>query len=253
MLAGDAAGNLENLVPPGGVRMLDLDAILLEFEQDLQLTKSSRVPPLPARQTHRPAPPSIPAWRKALAPLFAAPAQTLEMRYAPRNRWPAGAELLYMLQQPNSANSGDLALVLYVREPRKDGGWKKPQMLHMSRHQIVELPLSEDREIIAQLAGTSPAYYSDLHEIPNQLCLAQPLAQMLAPRILATGRCFLFNSANQIGNAPLHWDDGPAWKHHKKGTHENDSRPYFLATHAHQPSRIHVLHFSVACTGPNIA
>jgi hypothetical protein len=77
---------------------------------------------------------------------------------------------------------------------------------------MVELPLVEDREIVAQLAGTLPAYSSDLHEVPNQLRLTQPLAQMLVPRILATGRCHLFDNVNEITGTALQWDEGPAWE-----------------------------------------
>jgi hypothetical protein len=212
VLTGDASGHLQNLVPPGGVRTLDVDSILIEFEEELRLEKRSKETPTAIRQPHRSAPPPVPAWRKALDPLFVAPPPRYEARYAPRNHWPVGAELLYILQRPGSANSGDLSLALYVREPRKAGGWKKPQMLRMSRGQMVELPLAEDREIVAQLAGTLPAHYSDLHEVPNQLRLTQPLAQMLVPRILATGRCHLFDNVNEITGAALQWDDGPAWE-----------------------------------------
>lgn len=212
VLTGDASGHLQNLVPPGGVRTLDVDSILIEFEEELRLEKHSKEIPATNKPKHRPAPPPVPAWRKALDPLFVAPPPRYEARYAPRNHWPVGAELLYILQRPGSANSGDLSLALYVREPRKAGGWKKPQMLRMSRGQMVELPLIEDREIVAQLAGTPPADYSDLHEVPNQLRLTQPLAQMLVPRILATGRCHLFDNVNEITGAALQWDDGPAWE-----------------------------------------
>jgi hypothetical protein len=213
VLAGDAAGHLQNLVPPGGVRTLDVDSILLEFEDELRLEKRVGAEPITVARAHlRPAPPPVPAWRKALDPLFVEPTPRFESRYVLRNHWPVGAELLYILNRPGSANSDDLSLALYVREPRKAGGWKKPQMLRMSRCQIVELPLVEDREIVAQLAGTPPAYYSDLHEITNQLRLAQPLAQMLVPRILATGRSYLFDNVNEITGAPLQWDDGPAWE-----------------------------------------
>jgi len=212
VLAGDAAGHLQNLVPPGGVRTLDVDSILLEFEDEMRLERNSQAKPAIIQPTHRPAPPPVPAWRKALDPLFVAPAPRFEARYMPRNHWLVGAELLYILNRPGNANSDDLSLALYVREPRKAGGWKKPQMLRMSRGQIVELPLVEDREIVAQLAGTPPAYYSDLYEIPNQLRLTQPLAQLLVPRILATCRCYLFDNVNEITGAPLQWDDGPAWE-----------------------------------------
>lgn len=212
LLAGDAAGYLQNLVPPGGVRRLDVDSILLEFEEEAGLERRGKETPAAIRQEPRPAPPPIPAWRKALDPLFVEPKPHFESRYAPRNSWSNGAELLYILNRPGSANSDDLALALYLREPRKAGGWKKPQLLRMRRGQMVELPLPEDREIVAQLAGTLPAYYSELYEVPNQLRLAQPLAQMLMPRILATGRCYLLDNLNEITSAPLRWDDGPAWE-----------------------------------------
>ncbi len=218
VLAGDAAGHLQSLVPPDGVRALDVDSILLEFEEELRLENRKQSAPklsVPAQSLPappRPAPPPVPAWRKALDPLFAPPPPQFESYYAPRNPWPAGAELLYMLNRPGSASSDDLSLALYVREPRKTGGWKKLQILRMRRGQMVDLPLVEDREIVAQLAGTSPVHYSDLHEIPNQVRLAQPLAQTLVPRILATGRCYLFDNVHEITDAPLRWEDGPAWE-----------------------------------------
>lgn len=211
LLTGDAAGHLQNLVPPGGVHTLDVDALLLELEEELRQEESAAAPPIAKSQRSlRPTPPPIPAWRKALDPLFAAPAPRFESRYAPRNHWPVGSDLLYILNRPGNTNSDDLSLSLYVREPRKAGGWKKLQLLRMSRAQMVELPLAEDREILALLAGTAPPYYSDLHEIPNQMRLSQPLADMVMPRILQTGRCYLFDNANEISGAPLRWDDGPA-------------------------------------------
>jgi hypothetical protein len=212
VLTGDQAGHLQNLVPPGGVHTLDVESILLEFEEELRLEQRNGAKPVAFVHTHRPAAPPIPAWSKALDQLFDAPAPRFETLYAPRNHWPEGSELAYILERPSGPLAEDLTLALCTRQLRKAGGWRKPQKLRLNRKQIAELPLNEDREIVALLTGGSHTYQSDLYELPNPLRVPQPLAQLLLPRILGTGRCYLFETVNEISGAPLAWDDEPAWE-----------------------------------------
>jgi len=49
---------------------LDVDSILLEYEEEMRLVQHSNAAPAVIERTQRPVPPSIPAWRRALDPLF---------------------------------------------------------------------------------------------------------------------------------------------------------------------------------------
>ena len=200
VLAGDQAGHLKNLVPSGGVHSLDVNSVMHEFAEEFRLKKlTASTPP-------------IPAWRKALDPVFKAPASRFLPGYVRHYHWPPGAELIYILQRPGGTATDDLYLGLNIREPRKTDGWRRPQALRMSRSQLVDLPSAEDREIVAQLAGSPASYQSEFYELPNQLRLQQPLAQMLLPRILATGRCYYVENPKEISMTPLGWDEGPPWE-----------------------------------------
>ncbi len=212
LVAGDQAGYLQNLVPPSGVRVLDVDSILLEYQEALRLEKRGSAEPAKLKHTQRPSVPDIPAWRKAFDPLFAASASQANVPHQSHNTWPAGSELLYILQVPSGFAASDLSLSLCLREPRKAGGWKKLQPLRLRRSQLGSVPQEEDCELLALLSGSLPSYQSDYYELPSQLRLQQPLARILMPRILATSRCYLAEATNELSAPPLAWDDGPAWE-----------------------------------------
>ncbi len=215
LLAGDAAGTLQNLVPPGGVYSLDVDALLLDLEEEQRNEGGKDAGPLAFALSYRrrsSAPSPLPAWRKALDPLLQPSGPEIEVRFAPRSRWPVGSEVMYVLQRPYAQESEDPTLALFTREPCKAGGWKAPKRLRLMRGQIAELPIEEDRELLALLAGSANTYQSDLHELQNPLRLPRQLAQMLLPRILRTGRCFLSDPGKEMGDAPLVWSDGTAWE-----------------------------------------
>lgn len=133
-----------------------------------------------------------------------------ESRYPSTLRLEEGSELIYLLRTPASPETADLSITLALRAPRKTGGWKTPHVLRMQRAQIAALPNGEDRELVAMLGGGANDYGA--YEIPSPCVVPAPLAQILIPRILGSGRCYRSDASGKVEDTPLGWDDGPAWE-----------------------------------------
>lgn len=213
VLAAQQATHLTDLVPSSGIRELDVDSILLEFEGDLDLEAARQsVSPTSPRQISpppRPAPPPVPLWKQKLEPLLGTP----ELQYSSGLRLEDGAEVVYLLRTPAGPEEADVSLIVAERGPRKTGDWKVPRPLRIRREQIPALPNAEDRELVAILAGGGSSYgYNSYYEIPSPCVLPGFLAQFVMPRILRSGRCFRTDAAGKPLDTPLAWDDGPAWE-----------------------------------------
>src|SRR4029079_17977649 len=75
-----------------------------------------------------------------------------------------------------------------------------------------------DRAVLALLSGAMQGdpwaswYYTQHQEVPSQPWIPDEMAQEVARRLCATGRCHFRTSASQIEEPPLTWDDGPPWE-----------------------------------------
>ena len=206
LLAGDGAGHLTGLVPDGGVSALDVSSILLDLVNEPGFETGPKFAPKGIPQKPRQEPPEIPLWRQKLDPLFNA--REFHDRYS--FRLEEGTEVVYLLDEPAVPEADDLSITLAVRAPRKAGGWKAPYPLRIRRTQIGELPDAKDRELMAMLGGGANSYGA--YEIPSPCVVPGPLAQILIPRIMGSGRCYLSNTLGKVEGPPLAWDDGSAWE-----------------------------------------
>jgi superfamily II DNA or RNA helicase len=130
----------------------------------------------------------------------------------PQISWPASREILYIIENARRSTGGTLALQIDFREPRKNGGWKKPRPLSLSHEMLADLPDSADREILTRLIGVPREtwYYGPYESIYR----FQPEGrefEALLPAMSRTGR--LYYRSPQIEEIkPLTWDDAGPWE-----------------------------------------
>ncbi len=139
---------------------------------------------------------------------------------APRGAWPAGRELLYIVDVATTLAQGELSLEVAYRQRKQNGEWSKPIVHGIPQSQLSHLPDPEDRQILSLLLGArreTPytygySYYSNYDTTPTRHRLTHPLQEALLPHLCQTGRCFLRVSADAPELRPLRWDDGAAWQ-----------------------------------------
>jgi superfamily II DNA or RNA helicase len=145
--------------------------------------------------------------------------------------WPADRQILYVIDVPGSVRQGALIIDLLAREPKRAGGWKKPNPPRLDHGTVDRLPDPADRHIIGMLTSTSgyhdwmsPGAYGMLSTSYRVL---HPLSATLMPLIAGSGRAVL--QLDIIGKEllPLAWDAGGAWQLHLS-LRRQDSGKYAL-------------------------
>jgi superfamily II DNA or RNA helicase len=163
--------------------------------------------------------PRPPGWKKQLQSL-SEPA-TPAFGGMRRDDWPAGRELLYIVDvAATTTNQTGLSLEVAYRERKRDGEWGKPKSLRLSQRQVAQLPDPADRQAVAFLAGARSDYgsyyggysYSDYDSAPSRYTLTGPMLDSLVPLVCRTGHCVLRLSREDPELHPLAWDDGPPWE-----------------------------------------
>ena len=128
--------------------------------------------------------------------------------------WPITKEVVYVVDVSATLEGKGLVIETMFREPKKDGGWKKPSSFSTSPETVNKLPDPVDREIVALLAGTQSVrsyYYST--DSSSKRYLSESHAGALLPRMCRSGRCFLRRSGAPAADIePLQWDDGGPWQ-----------------------------------------
>jgi SNF2-related domain/Helicase conserved C-terminal domain/Bacterial SNF2 helicase associated/SWIM zinc finger len=137
-----------------------------------------------------------------------------------RDAWPAGRQIVYILDVPQTLTGQGLTLDVSHRQVKKDGEWSKPKSQRISLKQIAKLPDADDRHILALLVGAKeqdPYYgysysgYASHESAPCRYRLAAATQDAVVPPMCRTCRCFLRAS----DDAPLQvltWEDGPPWE-----------------------------------------
>jgi superfamily II DNA or RNA helicase len=181
-----------------------------EFELDYTdefLPQRTKVHPI-----RPPAPPPPPAWRRQLDELVRQAPQS----GSPGPEFPAKRQILYVVEAGANQNTGQLVIALFSRDRKANGEFTRPALLNLKRGQLAQLPMAEDREIIATLAGSKQYYGWDLSDayepVPTQCVPSPPLATRLIQTAIQTGRCFLRSSRDSDELNPLSWDDGEPWR-----------------------------------------
>jgi hypothetical protein len=123
--------------------------------------------------------------------------------------WPAGKQIIYILDMAETTRNGAVIMQLASRERKQNGEWRKPKPVTINHNQIQALPDAADRQIAAVLAGAQDHYYSNHYNygrISPQLQLPKNMQDVALPMMLATGRCFLRQSGGEVEAEPLKWD-----------------------------------------------
>jgi hypothetical protein len=134
---------------------IDPEEVLKELEESGLVP-----PPLADPLQAAPPPPKVPAWQKKIAEVFNYGGRAMQ-----GSEWPAKRQILYFVDVLKSSTAGYLVLTIETRDRKLDGSWSRNNELNLKHHQIADLPLAEDREILAALAGTRQYYswsYSDI-------------------------------------------------------------------------------------------
>ncbi len=141
---------------------------------------------------------------------------------APHEEWPAGREILYVVDVDRSRQDGALHVELAHRTPKKDSDWSKPKFQRVPHGLIPRLPDPADRQILGLLTGTRDdygSYYGGYYgggyyydSSPGRYRLSQEALEMLVPLMVRTGRGRLRMSANGGELHPLAWDEREPWE-----------------------------------------
>jgi hypothetical protein len=176
----------------------------------------------------------IASWKKRLAGLRG----EMQREEAPGNEaWPAGREILYVVDVAESLESHRLTIEVAYRQRKKDGDWSKPKTQRIPREQIDKLPDPEDRRLLALLVGAReerPYYYGYSYSYPyydSAACryrLTEPMLETLVPSICRTGRCLLRRSSQDPELSPLHWDEGEPWEFWLRLTRDGSGQHYLV-------------------------
>jgi len=152
-------------------------------------------------------PPVAPTWRHHLK------AMSLRLNYRPESDgWPAGREILYILDIGNKMADRTLAIQVSARERKKNGGWKKCKPLSLSYELLPLLPDAADREILTRLMGVKrETWYHGSYESVSRFQPGGHDLHGLLPMIARTGR-LCFQTPEQDEMVFLDWDDGGCWE-----------------------------------------
>ena len=133
-----------------------------------------------------------------------------------QREWPAKRHVFYVIDLAQSIAVGQAVVTVFYRDLKMNGEFNRMTELKLERHQIVTLPLAEDREILSAIGGGSSfygglgaAYYGP---IAASSTISHPLAAALIPVMVRSGRCFLRdrNSVEQL--SVLRWDGDGDWQ-----------------------------------------
>lgn len=132
-----------------------------------------------------------------------------------QREWPAKRHIFYVIDLDGSAATGYAVVSHFYRDLKLNGEYGRTTDLKLDPHQIPTLPLAEDREILSAIAGGIShygglgAFYGPISSSSN---IPSPLAEVLIPMMVRTGRCFLRDHTNVEQLSILRWDADGDWK-----------------------------------------
>ena len=127
--------------------------------------------------------------------------------------------VLYVLDGPETRESGDLTLRTFVQKLTRTGRWGSPKPRRVRSERISELVDTLDRRLWSLLSPTaedSPrrywSYYDRQRESDNSVALSVDVAEVLFPILVETGRFFFSDSERLEEWRELSFDtDDRAW------------------------------------------
>ncbi len=190
----------------------------MSFSGVKQLLASSPYPKLdPAMKIVPVRKEKTPPWKQMLKS-FGAAVRGPELDAPPGEIWPAGREVVYIIDREETLKGKGLVVDIAQREKKANGEWCKPKKVGISQSNVRLLPDERDRVVLAMLTGgqTSAYGYGDYYDSgrdSSSYRLSTPLAQAAVPLMAGTGRCFVdVGIGGQILLEPLAWGQDAAWE-----------------------------------------
>jgi superfamily II DNA or RNA helicase len=123
--------------------------------------------------------------------------------------WPPGREILYLIACTGHGIGVDLSIQVEVRDPKKNGEWKKPRPLSFSHDILSQLPDPIDRDILSRFIGVKREtwYYGPYESIYSFVPRRDDLYSIF-PIISQTGRLY-FRPPQTADIHPVRWDSAP--------------------------------------------
>ena len=153
-----------------------------------------------------------PAWKQQFSLLTNTIREHLSVK---PNEWPAGREIIYMIDPQASQTSGRLTLEIGYRERKMNGEWGKAKSQRIPVSEIPTIKDEADRRILSILSGAKEfySYYSySFDSLSNRCALTREQQQLLLPLMCATGRCYLKPAEKTSEMRVVELDPGPAWE-----------------------------------------
>ena len=146
------------------------------------------------------------SWRSALDGI-----QTGCFQECRETNWPEGREILYVIDRSRRFSDRNMAIRIDVRDPQKNGDWKKPVPLSCSVETLSELSNPADQEIIDRLIGArrDTWYSTSTFDSQFRFYLGKRELETLLPCIAATGRLYFASGDDE--SIPLIFDGGTFW------------------------------------------
>jgi superfamily II DNA or RNA helicase len=146
-------------------------------------------------------------WRQLLAGVdFSTETETAPLS------WPSGREIVYVIEITRRGFNAEVSIQINVRDPKKNGEWKKERPLSLSHELLTQIPEPADREILSRLIGVKREtwYYGPYESIyrftPQNIDLHN-----IFPLMSQTGRLY-FRVPEENGIRPVRWDPDGAWE-----------------------------------------
>jgi superfamily II DNA or RNA helicase len=131
--------------------------------------------------------------------------------------WPAGREILYVVDVATAVRDNGLVLEVCYRDPRKRGGFTQTRRLGLRREHLGSIVDPVDQRLLALLGGARDPdrLWMDAHPaygaVSHRYLIPADLYEAILPLACRTGRCHLRAASPHPELLPLAWDDGPAW------------------------------------------
>ncbi len=120
--------------------------------------------------------------------------------------WPAGREIVYVIDVARTLTGGGLALELAQRDRKKDGTWTKLRRESIGDAVIKQLPDAIDREILSMLFGAdddSSGYFTGYYQTASRFRLSRIQLVPILSRACQTGRALFEPAAKtETRNSP---------------------------------------------------
>ena len=125
-------------------------------------------------------------------------------------------EIIYVIRQSagsySNVQESDLVVNIFSRSRKKNGEWGPIKSVNISTDKMEQMK-SEDAKIISVLLGARSMYdYTRSNYGNTGFIITQPLAEVVLPKMSASGRLFFQNDRDETLMGPLSWHPEEVWR-----------------------------------------